>query len=378
VLITLGGNRLAMLGRARVYVCGITPYDPTHVGHAATFVWSDVAIRFLRHLGLDVQVTRNITDVDDVLVTHARRQGTSWRPMAVQQTYRFEDDVARLGVLTPTFEPLAHNHIDDVIALAQALLDLGRAYERDGSVYFSSDGVAEAAGLGRDDALRLATERGGRPDDPAKDDPLDAALWQRSEGDDPGWDSPWGRGRPGWHAECAAMALATLGPGIDLHCGGADLSFPHHAFEAAHAEAALGVAPFARAWLRAGTVSSGGAKMAKSTGNLVIVHDLLERWSPAAVRLAIVDRRWWEDWDFDETVLAGAEERVSSLRAAAAHPGGQREHDQVIAAFSDDLDVPTALVLAEEAGGATAELVIDVLGLRHREHVRRTSIIPYA
>jgi len=376
VLITLGGNRLALVGRARVYVCGITPYDTTHVGHAATFVWSDVAIRLLRRIGLDVQVTRNITDVDDLLVAQARRQRTSWRSMAVQQTYRFEDDVARLGVLTPTFEPQAHNHVEDVIALTQALLDLGRAYERDGSVYFRSEGVAEAAGLGRDEALHLAAERGGRPDDPAKNDPLDAALWQRSGGDDPAWDSPWGRGRPGWHAECAAMALVTLGPGIDLHCGGADLAFPHHAFEAAHAEAAVGVIPFARAWLRAGTVSSDGAKMAKSTGNLVFVHDLLERWSPAALRLAIVDRRWWEEWQFDETVLAGTEERVTSLRSAAARPGGHHAHDQVLAALADDLDVPTALAVAEEAGGAAAELVIDVLGLRHREHVRRTSILP--
>ncbi len=378
MLITLGGNRLALLGRARVYVCGITPYDTTHVGHAATFIWSDVAVRLFRRMGLDVQVTRNITDVDDQLVAHARGQRTSWRSMAVQQSYRFEDDVARLGILTPTFEPLAHNHIDDVIALAQALLDLGRAYERDGSVYFRAEGVAEAAGLDREAALALAAERGGRPDDPAKDDPLDAAMWQRSDGDDPAWDSPWGAGRPGWHAECAAMALATLGPGIDLHCGGADLAFPHHAFEAAHAEAAVGVVPFARAGLRAGTVSIGGAKMAKSTGNLVFVNDVLERWTPAALRLSVVARRWWEDWSFDESALADAERRVAALRSAAARPGGQREHDQVLAALTDDLDVPAALTIAEAAGGASAELLVDVLGLRHREPVQRSSVLPYS
>lgn len=378
MLITLGGNRLALLGRARVYVCGITPYDTTHVGHAATFIWSDVAVRFLRRIGLDVQVTRNITDVDDQLVAQARRKRTSWRSMAVQQSYRFEDDVARLGILTPTFEPLAHNHIDGVIALTQALIDLGRAYERDGSVYFRAEGVAEAAGLDRDEALMLAAERGGRPDDPAKDDPLDAAMWQRSEADDPSWESPWGAGRPGWHAECAAMALATLGPGIDLHCGGSDLAFPHHAFEAAHAEAAVGVEPFARAWLRAGTVSIDGAKMAKSSGNLIFVNDVLERWTPAALRLSVVTRRWWEDWSFDESALADAERRVSELRSAAARPGGQHEHDQVLAALSDDLDVPTALAIAEAAGGASAELLVDVLGLRHREPVQRSSILPYS
>lgn len=184
--------------RARVYVCGITPYETTHIGHAAKFVWSDVAVRLLRRLGLDVTVTRNITDVDDELVARAHRDGTSWRSMATQQTYRFEEDAARLGILTPTFEPQAHNYVDDVIELAAPLVDLGRA-------------------------TRLLSQHGGRPDDPDKDDALDAPLWLRSSEGEPGWPSPWGIGRPGWHAECTAMALSTFGPGIDLHCGGADL-----------------------------------------------------------------------------------------------------------------------------------------------------------
>jgi len=374
MLVTLGRQRLAMVGRARVYVCGITPDEPTHVGHAATFVWSDVAVRLLRHLRLDVQVTRNITDVDDELVARARRKGVSWRSTAVQQTYRFEDDVARLGVVPPTFEPQAHNHIEDVVALTVALIDLGHAYVRNGSVFFRSLGVIEAAGLSREEALRLVAERGGRPEDPDKDDPLDAALWQRSADDEPAWDSPWGSGRPGWHAQCTAMALVTLGPGIDLHCGGADLAFPHHAFEAAQAEAVVGVTPFARAWLRAGTVGIDGKKMAKSTGNLVFVHDVLERHSAAALRLAIVDRRWWEDWNFDDQTVREAEDRVSRLRSAAAR-GGSEGYEHALAALCDDLDVPSALAKAEDAGGAAADLVIDVLGLRHREPVWRTPLL---
>jgi len=286
MLVTLGSERIALLGRARVYVCGITPYDTTHIGHAATAVWSDVAIRFLRSLGQHVEVTRNVTDVDDALMAASVRTGRAWRSLATQQTFRFADDMARLGISIPTNEPLAHNFIDEVIALAAGLVDLGHAYVAEGSVYFAHDGVAERAGLTYDQALALA-EVGGGTDDPAKHDPLDAELWVRSSGSEPAWDSPWGPGRPGWHAECSAMALATLGPGLDLHCGGADLAFPHHAFEAAQAEAVTGVSPFARAWLRAGMVTRGGEKMAKSTGNLVFVDDVLRDATSAALRLLI-------------------------------------------------------------------------------------------
>jgi cysteinyl-tRNA synthetase len=353
-----------VVGRARVYVCGITPYDTTHLGHAATFVWSDAAVRLLRHLGAQVDVTRNITDVDDDLLAQARAQGVPWRSLATQQTYRFEDDVARLGVLKPTFEPAAHDYVGEVVDLAAALLDAGAAYERAGTVYFRGAGIAEAGGLDRDEAIALAAERGGRPDDPGKDDPLDAPVWQASAADEPAWDSPWGRGRPGWHAECAAMALATLGAGIDLHGGGADLAFPHHAYEAALVEAAVGVRPFARAWLRAGTVMYDGAKMAKSSGNLVFVHDLLERWPPEAIRLLILQRRWDEPWEFHEGDLDAAADRIDRLHQLVHH-GDQSGNavDAVIAPLLDDLDVPASLEAAEASGGAAARALCEVLGL---------------
>jgi cysteinyl-tRNA synthetase len=378
MLVTFGGERIALLGKARVYVCGITPYDTTHIGHAATAVWSDVAIRFLRSLGQHVEVTRNVTDVDDALMAASKRTGTPWRSLASQQTFRFADDMARLGISTPTNEPLAHNFIDEVIALATGLIDLGHAYVADGSVFFAHDGVAERAGLTYDEALALAAERGGEVDNRAKRDPLDAALWVRSSGDEPAWDSPWGPGRPGWHAECSAMALATLGPGLDLHCGGADLAFPHHAFEAAQAEAVTGVAPFARAWLRAGMVTRNGEKMAKSTGNLVFVDDVLHDATPAALRLLICQRRWWDSWEFDTADLPAAEARVHALRHAAARPASDDDEARaaVIAALADDLDVPLALALAEDAGGSAAELLVDVLGLRHLETVRRSRLLP--
>ena len=363
-MLRLSHRRLPLVGRARVYVCGITPYETTHLGHAATFVWSDLAVRVLRELGLEVTVARNITDVDDDLLAEARAQGTPWRSLATQQTYRFEDDVARLGCTKPAFEPLAHNYVDDVISLANALLDGGHAYERNGSVYFRGAGVHVAAGITREEALRLAAERGGHPDDADTDDPLDVAVWQRSGAGDPSWASPWGRGRPGWHAECAAMALATLGTGIDLHAGGADLAFPHHAYEAAHAEAALGVSPFARAWLRAGTVRIGGEKMAKSARNLVFVHDLLERWPGEAIRLMILDRRWWDDWDYDESGASRAAARLDRLRSHTGRPtASATSESEVMAALLDDLDVPRALDIAEDAGGEAVRLATRVLGL---------------
>ncbi|HEX2850524.1 MAG TPA: cysteine--tRNA ligase [Acidimicrobiales bacterium] len=363
-MLRLSSRPLPLIGRARVYVCGITPYETTHLGHAATFVWSDLAVRVLRELGLDVTVARNITDVDDDLLAEARARGTSWRSLATQQTYRFEDDVTRLGCAKPTFEPMAHNYVDEVILLTKALLDAGRAYERKGNVYFRGADVHAGAGIARAEALRLAAERGGDPDDPDKDDPLDVAVWQRSGDDDPAWASPWGKGRPGWHAECAAMALATLGTGIDLHAGGSDLAFPHHAYEAAHAEAALGVAPFARAWLRVGTVRLEGEKMAKSTRNLVFVHDLLERWPGEALRLLVLDRRWWDDWDYAEAGVAAAAARLDRLRTRAAAPGGSETgEEEVMAALLDDLDVPRALEVAEESGGDAARRAMRVLGL---------------
>ena len=200
------GIRLPLLGTGRIYVCGITPYDTTHLGHAATFVWADMAARILRLTGHPVEVCRNITDVDDHLLVQAKEEGVSWRSLATQQSYRFERDMDLLGVAHPAFEPRSHDHVDGVITLAIELLASGLAYERNGSVYFRGGSVFDAVGLGREEATSLAAERGGHPDDPNKDDPLDAAPWVRSMGDEPAWPSRWGPGRPGWHVERTVRA----------------------------------------------------------------------------------------------------------------------------------------------------------------------------
>ena len=257
---TLGGTPLPLIGRARVYACGITPYDVTHVGHAAAFVWVDTLARVLRDGGAEVIICRNVTDVDDVLLAAADRAGSPYDRFAAIQQFYFDRDMAALGVGQPALQPRAHAYIGQVIALAAGLLDRGVGYERDGQVYFRGAGAARAAVPDRDLALRLATEYGDDPGDPAKDDPFDVAVWRASKSGEPGWASPWGTGRPGWHAECAAMALHAFGPAVDVQAGGGDLRFPHHAYQAALAEAFTGVTPFARARLNAGVVRVAGSQ----------------------------------------------------------------------------------------------------------------------
>jgi cysteinyl-tRNA synthetase len=370
-VVTLGGTALPLVGRARVYACGITPYDVTHLGHAATFVWVDTLARVLHADGAEVIVCRNVTDVDDVLLAAASRAGAPYDRFAAIQQFYFDRDMTALGVAQPGIQPRAHAYVRHVIALAAGLLERGAAYERDGQVYFRGAGTAARAVPDSAAALRLAAEYQDHPDDPRKEDPFDVAVWQSSLDDEPAWASPWGPGRPGWHAECTAMALHAFGPAVDVQAGGADLRFPHHAYQAALAEALTGIAPFARARLNAGTVRVGGAKMAKSAGNLVLVTDLLRDYPAAAIRLLILDRSWDRDWDYEPAGLEAAAARLERLQAAAGRPdrGGGAGHGgtavaAVRAALANDLDVPAALRVAEEErGGQAARGLGSLLGL---------------
>ena len=362
--LTLGGHRVALLDRARIYACGITPYDVTHLGHAATFVWVDTLARTLRFLGVEAEICRNVTDVDDVLDEAAHRAEEPYDAFAAVQQYYFDRDMAALNVRDVQHEPRAHRYVDQVIRLAGGLVAAGAAYARQGSVYFRGEPAVHRSGLDRGTALRLSAEYAGRPDDVAKDDPLDVAVWQADEPGHPAWDSPWGRGRPGWHAECAAMALSVFGPGVDVHAGGADLRFPHHAYHAAMAEAFTGVRPYARAWLHAGTVRIGGAKMAKSTGNLVLVRDLVAGHPAAAVRLMILDRPWGADWDYSPALLDRAEKRLEDLYRAAGRVGaGRAAMPEVGRLLAGDLNVTAAIDVGIEQGGAVARSVTAAVGL---------------
>ena len=368
-LVRLGGVMLPLVGRARVYVCGITPYDVTHLGHAAAFVWADTLARVLRAGGAEVIMCRNVTDVDDVLLAAADRAGEPYDRFAAIQQFYFDRDMAALGVAQPAVQPRAHAYIGQVIALAAGLLERGMAYRRGGQVYFRGAAVAGRAVPDQEAALRLADEYGDDPGDRQKDHPLDVAVWRASRAGQPGWASPWGSGRPGWHAECAAMALDVFGPAVDVLAGGADLRFPHHAYQAGLAEAFTGVTPFCRARLNAGVVRVAGAKMAKSAGNLVLVNELLKEYPPAAVRLLILDRRWDQDWDFSPADLDAAGAKLDRLHAAAGRPGrgsagsGAAALTAMRAALADDLDVPAALRVAENDGGQAARSLGSLLGL---------------
>ena len=362
--LTLAGRPLSLVGRARIYVCGVTPYDVTHLGHAATFVWVDAAERVLRRLGVQTEVCRNVTDVDDVLFDAAAKAGAHYDRFAAVQQFHFERDMDALHVRRPMHEPRAHSFVPQVVELAAALLAADAAYVADGSVYVRGAQVADRAGLDRSAALALLASNNGRNDDPSKQDQLDQAVWQVSTHGEPAWPSPWGPGRPGWHAECTAMALSTYGPALDLHAGGADLRFPHHAYEAAQAEAATGVAPFARSWLHVGTVRYRGEKMAKSVGNLVFAADLVTQTDGRVVRTLLLDRPWAQAWDYTPDLLGRAADRVDALHVAAGqrHASGAAQ-DAVLAALVEDLDVPRALDIAIEEGGAAARDLVQVLAL---------------
>ena len=360
----LAGAPLPVLGTARVYTCGITPYDVTHLGHAATFVWADALRGVLQMAGAEVVTSRNVTDVDDVLTRAADARGRHYDEFALSQEFLFERDMAALAVHRPTHEPRARYYVPPVQQLTAALLAAGQAYEREGHVFFRGAAVPGTAGLDRGAARELSEAFGDDPGDPLREDPFDVPLWRPSGEADPAWPSPWGWGRPGWHAECAAMAAATLGSSVDVLVGGEDLTFPHHAYQAAMVEAAVSVAPFARRVMHVGAVAQDGAKMAKSTGNLTLVADLLEVAPAAAVRLMLLDRPWSSGWEFRPELLAAAADALQELYTAAARPGASEAADEeVAAALLDDLDVPRALAAATETGGSAARLLLRVLSL---------------
>jgi L-cysteine:1D-myo-inositol 2-amino-2-deoxy-alpha-D-glucopyranoside ligase len=361
-----------------MYVCGITPYDATHVGHAATYVLYDVLQRRLHDLGHEVRLVRNITDIDDDILRRAGELGVTYGDLATEETARFRADMAALNVLPPDSEPPATSAIDDMQRFIATVLERGHAYQAGGGVYFdvsSFERFGQLSHLRREEMLELAAERGGNPEDPAKRDPLDFVLWQPSVEQEPSWPSPWGDGRPGWHVECSTLAVRELGSTLDLHGGGTDLIFPHHECEAAQSESATGE-PFARHWLHAPMVLLDGVKMSKSLGNLVFIGDLVKDWEPVAVRLAMLDHRYREAWDWHEDLLPVAVERLERWRAAshdagggsgdAALDSGDAALDDVRAALDDDLDLPRALAAVDVAAGEGRDVrqAAGLLGVR--------------
>ena len=334
-----------------MYTCGITPYDATHIGHAATFMAYDVLQRRLIDLGHEVRCVRNVTDVDDPLFAKARELGVHYLDLAAGEEARFERDMEALNALPVYSTPRASSAIADIRGFIGMVLERGYAYVVDGSVYFDvskSPNFGTISHYDRQKMLDLARERGGDVDNPNKRDPLDFVLWHPSASDEPSWEAVWGAGRPGWHIECSALALRELGETIDLHGGGSDLIYPHHECERAQSEAATG-SPFVKHWMHVAMVFMDGAKMSKSLGNLVFVDALRKLWDPRAIRLAIINNHYRFEWEWDETHMQLALERLHAWQESVNFPQDPSTLQAVRSHLDNDLDTPRALQSIDEA-----------------------------
>ncbi|WP_329178651.1 cysteine--1-D-myo-inosityl 2-amino-2-deoxy-alpha-D-glucopyranoside ligase [Streptomyces decoyicus] len=354
---------------ARIYVCGITPYDATHMGHAATYNAFDLVQRVWLDTKHQVHYVQNVTDVDDPLLERAVATGDDWTALAERETALFREDMTALRMLPPRHYIGAVESIPGIVPLVERLREAGAAYELDGDTYFSVESDAhfgEVSGLDAAAMRLLSAERGGDPEREGKKNPLDPMLWMAARDGEPSWDgASLGRGRPGWHIECVAIALDHLGMGFDVQGGGSDLAFPHHEMGASHAQALTGEYPFAKAYVHAGMVALNGQKMSKSKGNLVFVSTVRrDGTDPAAIRLALLAHHYRADWEWTDAVLAEAEERLARWRAAVSRPDGPSADallEEIRTALADDLDSPAALeavdrwAAAQTSGGGTDE-----------------------
>ena len=369
-LVEIGGTG----DEVRMYVCGITPYDATHLGHAATYLVFDLLQRACLDAGRPVRYVQNVTDVDDPLLERAQATGLDWVALAERETQLFRTDMAALRILPPDEYVGAVEAIPDIVDVIEDLRARGAAYDLDGDVYYSVASTNHLGEIGHFDVaemIRLSGERGGDPDRPGKKDPLDCLLWQSARPDEPAWDSSVGHGRPGWHVECAAIALRHLGPVIDVQGGGSDLVFPHHELGALEAASVTGQWPFARAFVHQAMVGYNGEKMSKSKGNLVFVSKLRATGTdPVAIRLALLAHDHRTDWEWRHGELTAGERRLERWRAAferpAAAPAGPVIED-IRGALADGLRTPDALravdTWAESDGtdeGAPAQVALAV------------------
>ncbi len=337
-----------------VYVCGVTPYDTTHAGHAFTFLTFDILVRYLRFLGHEVTYVQNVTDIDDDILRKARELGTTWDQLGRAETDKYLGDMVALNALPFDHYLRATETVPEMVALIEKLVENGHAYVSNGSVYFSVASDPEFGKLSRipkGEMLAVANERGNFPDDPNKKDPIDFLLWQAASPGEPTWESPWGPGRPGWHIECSAMSMKVLGNTVDIHGGGGDLIFPHHECEIAQSENATGVKPFTRYWMHVGMVEYQGEKMSKSLGNLVIASKVLESFSADAFRLYLFSHHYRTAWEYVDYEIEEWADLVRDMREALETPSysiGEMidfsvHRDRFQAAMDDDLDIPAAI-----------------------------------
>lgn len=345
-----------------IYVCGITPYDTTHLGHAFTYTSADILIRFLERRGFKVRYAQNVTDVDDDILQKASEVHEDWIELGNRWTAHYIKDMLTLNVRPPDYYPRVTDVIPEIIQMIQKLLEKGVAYVSNGSVYFDINAWPEfgkLSGLAISAMLPIANERGNKPDDPNKRDPLDFVLWQARSPGEPFWESPWGPGRPGWHIECSTLSAKYLGLPIDIHVGGSDLCFPHHECEIAQVEPINKGLPFTRFWLHIAMVEYDGAKMSKSLGNLIMVRDLLREYSADALRFYLASHHYRQSWSFNKTDLDHCAKRAELIRTALSVSGGYgRQVDSTTfvqgfeQALENDLDTPGATEILIEFSAA--------------------------
>lgn len=341
----------------KLYVCGVTPYDTTHVGHAFTYVLFDTLIRFLQFSGYAVTYVQNVTDIDDDILRKAKEEKRDWQELGTFWTNRFLTDMRSLNVLPPAHQVKATDTIPEIVHMVAGLMKKGYAYENKGNVYFDVKkfpNYGKLSHYNEQQMLLLLKERGGDPSDPLKQHPLDFILWQKSQNDEPFWESPWGKGRPGWHIECSAMVWKYLGEQVDIHGGGHDLIYPHHESETAQSESFTGKKPFVKYWSHTGAVMYEGEKMSKSLGNLVLVVDLLKNHSANTIRFVLLSHHYRSPWEFRDPEMDEAEKRLALLRQALHISSfgdekipGEQYRKQFISLMEDDMKTPEALHVLE-------------------------------
>lgn len=342
----------------KMYTCGITPYDTTHLGHAFTYSVSDILIRTLENRGQRVVYVQNVTDIDDDILRKAEKEGQDWLALGNRWTRHYIDDMKSLNIRPPDYYPRATDVIPQMVEIIAELLEQGVAYESGGNVYYEVDSwqpFGQLSHLPKGEMLPIANERGNFPDDPHKRAPLDFVLWQAEKPGEPSWESPWGKGRPGWHIECSTMATNLLGDTIDIHSGGGDLLFPHHECEIAQVEPLNDQKPFVRFWLHVAMVYHEGEKMSKSLGNLVWIRDLLKDYTADALRIYMGMHHYRESWSHNFRELNQASVLDYEIRRSLAMDNGKDGkmdptyyHETFHQALDNDLDTPTALETVQE------------------------------
>lgn len=358
----------------KMYVCGITPYDTTHLGHAFTYVFFDTLRRYLEFKNHKVIYAQNVTDIDDDILKRASEQKTDWKKLGIFWTERFLTDIKNLNVLPPTHYVKATDSIQKIIEIIQELIKKGFAYKVNNNVYFDIrkfKKYGELSKLNQKQMLLIAKERGGDPNDPQKKNPLDFLLWQGSKRNEPFWQSPWGKGRPGWHIECSSMINQYLGNRIDIHGGGRDLIYPHHESEIAQSESFTGKKPFVKYWLHTAMLLYEGEKMSKSLRNLIMISDLLKKYSANAVRYVLLSHHYREPWEFHEEELKKAQRIIDNYTKIFAELKTQTKVVNLPKNFlifmDDDLNTPDALnSLLSEKDKTIIKTCLSILGFKFK------------